>query len=112
MSELVTSTFKRGDTFGLSGVYRLNGIAVALHSQLIRSQLRTSVGALVAELVALIDPDQISHPGRFHLSLADPARSSTFPAPAKLYCDIEVHEGGVIRSTETFIIPVIPDVSQ
>jgi hypothetical protein len=35
-----------------------------------------------------------------------------FPAPANLYCDVEVHDGGMVRSTETFIVPVVPDVSQ
>jgi hypothetical protein len=52
------------------------------------------------------------NPGRFYLSLVDPAQSATFPAPANLYCDVEVHGGGTVRSTETFIVPVVPDVSQ
>ena len=33
-------------------------------------------------------------------------------APANLYCDVEVQVAGVNRSTETFIVPVIPDISQ
>ena len=107
-----TPPFKRGDSFALSGVYRQNGIAVALSTQSIYSQLRTSVGALVANLVATIDADQTVNPGRFYLALAAPAQSALFPAPANLYCDIEIHDGGMVRSTDTFLVPVVPDVSQ
>jgi hypothetical protein len=107
-----TPPFKRGDTFALSGVYRINGVASQLSNQSIRSQLRNSVGALVANLVAVIDADQTVNPGRFYLALVDPALSAAFPAPANLYCDVEVHDGGMVRSTETFIVPVVPDVSQ
>ena len=112
MSLQTTPPFKRGDTFALSGVYRVNGVASQLSSQTIRSQLRTSVGGLVANLVATIDADQTLNPGRFYLALVDPAQSETFPAPANLYCDVEVHDGALVRSTETFIVPVVPDVSQ
>ena len=110
MTALSTPPFKRGDTFALSGVYRENGVATALTHQVFRSQLRTSTGALVANLVAVIDADQTANPGRFYLALAEPAQSATFPAPANLYCDVEVHEGGTVRSTETFIVPIVPDV--
>lgn len=112
MTVQTTPPFKRGDTFALSGVYRINGVATTLSSQTIRSQLRTSVGALVANLSATLDPDQTVNPGRFYLSLVDPALSASFPAPANLYCDVEVCDGGVVRSTETFIVPVTPDVSR
>ncbi|MFZ2738099.1 MAG: hypothetical protein WBI20_02585 [Burkholderiaceae bacterium] len=112
MSLPTTSPFKRGDTLALSGIYRDNGVAVALTNQVFRSQLRTSVGALIANLVAVIDADQSVNPGRFYLALADPELSATLPAPANLYCDVEVHDGGTVRSTETFIVPVVPDVSR
>ena len=108
----ITPPFKRGDPLALSGIYRENGVTVALGNQVIRSQLRTSTGALVATLVAVIDANQTANPGRFYLGLANPAQSATFAAPANLYCDIEVHEGGTIRSSETFIVPVLPDASQ
>ena len=112
MSLQITSPFKRGDTFALSGIYRENGAAVALASQVIRSQLRTSTGMLVANLVATIDADQTHNAGRFYLGLSEPTQSAGFPAPANLYCDVEVQVGGVVRSTETFIVPVLADVSQ
>lgn len=112
MTMQTTPPFKRGDTFALSGVYRVDGAAVALTTQTIHSQLRSSVGTLVANLVATLDPDQTLNPGRFYLSLADPAQSASFPAPANLYCDVEIHDGGTVRSTETFIVPVVPDVSR
>ena len=112
MNLQATTPFKRGDTFALSGVYRENGAVVPLTSQVIRSQLRTSTGLLVATLVVVIDPDQTVNPGRFYLGLPDPAQSSTFSAPANLYCDVEVEDGQVVRSSETFIVPVVPDVSQ
>ena len=50
MTAQTTPPFKRGDTFALSGVYRINGVASQLTNQTIRSQLRTSVGGLVANL--------------------------------------------------------------
>ena len=112
MTQLTTPPFKRGDTFALSGVFRQNGVAMQLATQSIRSQLRTSTGQLVATLTASIDPDQTVNPGRFYLALADPSLSATFPAPANLYCDVEVHDGGMVRSTETFVVPVVPDISQ
>ena len=112
MTYQTTSPFKRGDTLVLSGIYRENGVAVALSNHVIRSQLRTSTGTLAATLVAVIDADQTANPGRFYLGLSDPAQSAAFPAPANLYCDVEVQVGGINRSTETFIVPVIPDVSQ
>ena len=112
MTAQTTPPFKRGDTFALSGVYRINGVATPLSSQTVRSQLRTSVGALVANLSATLDPDQTVNPGRFYLSLVDPALSASFPAPANLYCDVEVRDGDMVRSTDTFIVPVVPDVSR
>ena len=42
MTAQITPPFKRGDTFALSGVYRINGVASQLSAQTIRSQLRTS----------------------------------------------------------------------
>jgi len=112
MNYQTTSPFKRGDTLALSGIYRENGVAVSLSNHVFRSQLRTSTGTLAATLVAVIDTDQTANPGRFYLGLANPAQSAAFPAPANLYCDVEVQVGGVVRSTETFIVPVVPDVSQ
>jgi hypothetical protein len=112
MTQLTTPPFKRGDTFALSGVFRQNGVAMQLSTQSIRSQLRTSTGQLVATLAASIDPDQTVNPGRFYLALSDPSLSANFPAPANLYCDVEVHDGGMVRSTETFVVPVVPDISQ
>ena len=46
MTAQTTTPFKRGDTLALSGIYRENGVAVALSNHVFRSQLRTSTGTL------------------------------------------------------------------
>lgn len=107
-----TATLKVGDTFGLTCTYKVAGVATALTSQTLASQVRDDTGKLVANLVVTINPDQVAHPGKFNLALADGASTQGWPADTDLYCDIQTTDMGVVRSTETFVIPTAADVTR
>lgn len=102
------SPVKRGDTFTLACTYKQNGVAVNVTDFNIRSQVRDSSGALVEELTAT-KANQTTNPGVFVLSAADPMN---WPVDV-LSCDIQFSDSDdVVRSTQTFQIPVIEDVTQ
>lgn len=107
-----TLPFKRGDTFAATCTYKLEGEPAPLSTQQIASQLRTEAGKLVANLLVTIDPNQELNVGKFTLTLADPSATEEFPAPANLYCDIQVSDNNVIVSTSTFIVPVVMDITR
>ena len=107
-----TSQFKRGDTFGMTCTYEVDGVATELTAQTIASQLRTESGKLINNLLCIIDADQANNPGKFYLSLLDPTDSELFPAPASVYCDIQITTGETINSSSTFIIPVVVDITR
>lgn len=101
------SPIKRGDTFNLACTYKQNGVAYDLTNFTIRSQVRDSSGALIEEL-AVAKADQATNPGVFVLSAADPM---DWPVDV-LSCDIQFSDAeGVVRSTQTFQIPVVEDVT-
>lgn len=98
---------KRGDTFTLACTYKQNGVVYDVTNFTIRSQVRDSSGALVAEL-SVAKADQAAHPGVFVLSAADPM---DWPIDI-LSCDIQFSDSdGVVRSTQTFMIPVVEGVT-
>lgn len=101
------SPIKRGDTFTLACTYKQNGAAYDVTNFTIRSQVRDSSGALVEELTAT-KANQTTNPGVFVLAAADPM---DWPVDV-LSCDIQFSDSeGVIRSTQTFQIPVEEDVT-
>lgn len=102
------NNFKTGDTYGLSCRYREDGDYVSLTGATIRAQIRTTSGKLVAALTpALADQGLPATVGRFTL-VADPADTSAWPVGPHL-ADIEITIAGVVRSTETFVQPVVRD---
>ena len=102
------SPIKRGDTFTLACTYKQNGAASSVADLTIRSQVRDSSGALVEELTAT-KANQTTSPGVFVLSAADPMN---WPVDV-LSCDIQFSDSeDVVRSTQTFQIPVVEDVTQ
>lgn len=107
-----TYPFKRGDTFSATCTYKVAGVPQPLSTQQIASQLRTEDGKLVSNLLVTKDPNQVTNVGKFTLTLANPADTALFPAPANLYCDIQVTDNNVIVSTSTFIIPVVVDITR
>jgi hypothetical protein len=100
--------FKTGDTYNLACRYRDAGVPQDLTGATIRAQIRTPSGGLVATLEpTLADQDDPETVGRFTLA-PDPADTTGWPIGAHL-ADIEITIGGVIRSTETFVQPVVRD---
>lgn len=101
-------SFKRGTTFSLACVYRPDGgLPASVEGIDIRSQLRTSgVPKLVADL-EVIRGDQAAAPGAFTLVAHETAG---WPV-GLLVCDIMLSEGGVVRSSETFGVPVVAGVT-
>lgn len=104
-----TSDFKRGDTFLLTCTYKVSGVATSVTGFTIRSQIRDRFGHLVATLNASL-ANQSTNPGVFYLSPAV-ADTSAWDV-GDLSCDIEITNGGVIRSTITFIVPVVDDITK
>lgn len=104
-----TSPFKRGDTFQLACTYKVNGTGTSVSGFGIRSQVRNRFGHLIAELNSTL-ANQSTSPGLFYLSPDDP--DTTAWETGDLSCDVELTSGGVIRSSETFIVPCQDDVTK
>lgn len=100
--------FKRGDTFSLTCTWKDGGVPTSVAGLTITSQLRTH-GALtlVANLTVMIG-DQLVSPGSFVLFAEG---TSSWPVGA-MVCDLEVAQEGIIRSSESFIVPVAEGVTR
>ena len=106
-----TAPLKVGDTFGLTCTYKVAGVPTAITEEQFASQIRTEDGVLVATLAVTVNPDQVTNVGKFALALASGSTQS-WPSEADLYCDIQVSVGGIVRSTETFVIPTVQDITR
>jgi len=100
--------FKRGDTFSLACTWKDGGVPTSVAGLTITSQLRT-YGALtlVADLTVIVS-DQLVSPGAFVL-ISD--STGQWPVGA-MVCDIEVAQDGIIRSSESFLVPVTEGVTR
>lgn len=98
---------KRGDSFLMVCVYKVGGDPADVTSYTIRSQVRNSSDELIEELT-VIKADQSLEPGKFVL---DAGIITDWPIDL-LRCDIEFSEEGTVRSTQTFLIPVVEDVTR
>ncbi|MEN9885466.1 MAG: hypothetical protein RL758_44 [Pseudomonadota bacterium] len=103
------SEFKRGDTFQLACTHKVNDVATSVTGFAIASQIRDELGSLVATLTATLANQSVS-PGLFYLSPSTPA-TTAWPT-GRLQCDIQITSGGVIRSTVTFAVPVVEDITK
>lgn len=98
--------FKRGDTFSLTCTYKVNGVPTSVSAYNIDSQIRTKRGDLVA---TLSDTKQVNT-GVFTLV---PTVSDTSEWPVDvLQCDIQLSENGTIRSTDTFYVVVVEEITK
>lgn len=101
------SPIKVGDTFILACTYKQNGLPYDVTIFTIRSQVRDSEGMLVSELT-VTKADQSTNPGVFVLAASG---ATAWPIDV-LSCDIQFSDSeGVVRSTQTFKIPVVEDVT-
>ena len=100
------SEFKRGDTFLLACVYKVDGEPAPIDGLTIASQIRQANGSLVATLA--VEPD-IVETGKFLLT--PDTETDTWPIDT-LFCDLEISENGFIRSTQTFQVNVIKDITK
>ena len=101
--------FKAGDTFSLSCIYKDDaGNPASMSAFTITSQIRTLSGlTLVADLVCIPDNVNVGH------FVLVPTNSNTFTWPiAQCVCDIKITQGTTIVSSDTFLIPVIQEVTQ
>lgn len=98
---------KRGDTLVLTQTYFVDEVPTDITDITIKSQLRTVADVLVVELTAT-KLDQTAYPGVFTLTLPEGGALTV----GNLYCDIEFSDSfDVVKSTETFIIPVEKDIT-
>ena len=98
--------FKRGDTMLLTVTYKVDGTASDISTIDIASQIRTQSGSLVETMVVT----KLEETGQFTL---EPTTSDTSAWPlGNLLCDIEFTQSGNIRSTETFGIVVIEEITK
>ena len=101
------SPVKIGDSFTMACVYKQNDTPVNVSDFIIRSQIRDSLTVLVVELT-VTKANQITNPGVFILSIAGVI---DWPIDI-LFCDIQFSDSeNIIRSTQTFLIPVVEDIT-
>lgn len=99
--------FKRGDTFSLTCTYKQGGAPYNLTNIAIKCQIREATN-LVTELTP-IKANQTTNPGVFVLV---PESSNTAQWPlGNLLCDIQFTEAGAVRSTETFYVQIVEQVT-
>lgn len=105
----VLSPFKRGDTFMFTCRHKVDGVPQSVTGFDIQAQIRTRLGALVATLQPRL-ADQSVSPGTFYL---EPQTADTSGwAVGRHSCDIQITSGGVRRSTVTFTLPVVEDITR
>lgn len=102
-------THKRGDSLSWSCAYAdAAGTAIDLTGYTILAQLRDRDDALLAALTVANRNDA---GGTFDLTAA--AAVTDDWSPGSYVCDVELtSSGGTVRSTETFVVRVIADVSR
>ena len=109
MSDYQTIEVKRGDTFSLDcQVFEADGVTPTdITAWTIRSQVRTTAGALLTSLTAAITT---AADGEYTLT-ALPVDTATWPRAARM--DIEYTDsGGVVLSTETLALDVVRDITR
>lgn len=99
--------FKRGATFSLACTWKVSGVPTPITGLTITSQLRQSNGTLVDNLRVVADTTDAT---KFALVPTNPD-TSTWPV-GLLLCDIKTIVDGIERSSETFQIPVIEEVTK
>lgn len=105
----VMTPFKRGDTFTFTCRYKVDGVPTDVTGFEIRAQIRDRLGALVATLQPVL-ADQTQQTGVFYLEPVIPDTSGW--AIGRHSGDIQITEDGITRSTVTFTLPVVEDITR
>ena len=100
------TNFKRGDTFSLACVYKVDGVATSVAAFDIDSQLRDSKDNLIKDLTVT------KLPGTGQFTLTASATDTTNWPVSVLKCDLQFSESGVVRSTETFNVVVVNEITK
>jgi len=98
--------FKRGDTFTLTCTYKVDNAATSVTSIDIASQIRNNLSNLIQDLTVT----KINQTGVFTLS-ATSEETELWPISV-LRCDIQFSENGIVKSTQTFSISVVEDITK
>jgi hypothetical protein len=100
---------KRGDTFSLAGTRVTQaGVPVNLAGYQVRAQMRDGADSLVYAFAPTVTN---AAAGEFRLDA--PATTTETWTPARYVVDIEfVSSGGVVDSSDTFRIVVVPDITR
>lgn len=98
--------FKRGDTFTLTCTYKVDGVPASVSALTIDSQIRNQRNALIHDLTVT----KLVGTGQFTL-IASAEDTAEWPVSV-LRCDIQFSESGIVRSTQTFDISVIEEVTK
>lgn len=99
--------FKRGDTFAMTCIYKQDGTPHSVTSVDIKCQVKQG-STLVTEMT-VTKANQSTNLGAFVLT-PQSADTALWPI-GNLLCDIQFTEGGTVRSTETFYINIIEQVT-
>lgn len=103
---LVLGTFKRGDTFIVNGVYKVDGIPVDVTDIIIESSLKLPCSGADTEELQVTKQDQMAQTGEFKLTqIVDD--SSEWPL-GTINGDITfTYTDGTRISTQDFSVPVV-----
>jgi hypothetical protein len=102
---------KTGDTINWGAALTDDaGVAISLTGYAVAAQIRDPEGALIAALVYTPDADQVGA-GKGRYALSYPGSTQNFPL-GNHRCDIEYSYSGTVISTETFIVPIVDDITQ
>jgi hypothetical protein len=101
--------FKRGDTFRIEAVFRVDGAPTDLTGWNVECQLRDRDDTAIEMQIDLAV--QADNPGQFLIS-PDGDDTSAWPLQ-RLRGDIQfTNPDGVVASTVTFIVPVVEDITR
>lgn len=101
--------FKRGDTFSLACTWKQLGVATSITGLAIQAQIRNTYEMSLVDELTVIPANQSTDIGKFTLVSTLP--TTNWPI-GTLICDLQISNGEAIRSSDSFYIPVIEDVTK
>lgn len=102
------SQHKRGDTFSLACAWKQDGVSAPTTGFTIAAQIRKKSGMDLVTALSVVNRNDAA--GTFTLV---PVVSDTNTWPTGLLiCDLQITNGTTVRSSESFAIPIIEDVTK